>query len=231
MSVFQFKKFSIEQQKSAMKVGTDGVLLGSWTSCELKDFVLDIGCGTGLISLMIAQRNLDINIVGIDIDTLSCQEAQFNISNSNWSDRIKICNIPLQRFKSVRKFDLIVSNPPFFPPSKLDQARDIARHGNKLSFEELIKYTSRLLSKQGFFSTIIPVYYEDYFFQIAKKYGLFCNRACYIKGNQMVKTKRLMLEFSFTNSQATKEYLTIEKSRHTYTDRYIALCKDFYLGM
>ena len=99
------------------------------------------------------------------------------------------------------------------------------------AIEELIKYTSRLLSKQGFFSTIIPVYYEDYFFQIAKKYGLFCNRACYIKGNQMVKTKRLMLEFSFTNSQATKEYLTIEKSRHTYTDRYIALCKDFYLGM
>ena len=231
MSVFQFKKFSIEQQKSAMKVGTDGVLLGSWASCEQKDFVLDIGSGTGLISLMIAQRNLDINIVGIDIDTLSCQEAKFNISNSNWSDRIKICNISLQRFKSEKKFDLIVSNPPFFPLNKLDQSRDNARHRNKLSFEELIKHTSILLSQYGVFSTIIPIDFEEYFFQIAKKYNLFCNRACYIKGNKMAKIKRLMLEFSFTNTQIKKEYLTIEKSRHTYTDRYIALCKDFYLGM
>ena len=231
MSVFQFKKFSIEQKKSAMKVGTDGVLLGSWVSCKESDFILDIGCGTGLISLMLAQRSSTSNIVGIEIDTLASQEAQLNISNSTWNERINIYNTSLQDFTSKKKFDLIVSNPPFFPLIKLDQPRDIARHSNKLSFEELLKYTSILLSEKGIFSTIIPVDYEDYFFQISNKYGFFCNRACYIKGNKMVKIKRLMLEFSFNNSQIKKEYLTIEKSRHNYTNRYIALCKDFYLSM
>ena len=110
MSVFKFKKFSITQEKSAMKVGTDGVLLGSWASCEKANTILDIGCGTGLIALMLGQRNLISNVTGIEIDKIASQEAQLNISNSDWEGRIEIKHISLQQFTPQLKFDLIVSN-------------------------------------------------------------------------------------------------------------------------
>ena len=231
MSVFKFKKFSIIQEKSAMKVGTDGVLLGCWVSCEKANNILDIGCGTGLITLMLGQRILIGNVTGIEIDKIASQEAQLNISNSDWKERIEIKHTSLQEFTSQLKFDLIVSNPPFFPQNKSLQSRDIARHTNTLSFEELIDNATNLLAKKGIFSVIIPKNSEEYFCKIATIYKLYCNRVCYIKGNETSEVKRVMMEFSFIKTVALTEYLTIERSRHNYTDKYIQLCKDFYLKM
>jgi tRNA1Val (adenine37-N6)-methyltransferase len=231
MSVFKFKKFSIIQEKSAMKVGTDGVLLGCWVACEKAITILDIGCGTGLITLMLGQRNLNSNVTGIEIDEIASQEAQKNISNSDWEERIEIKHTSLQQFTPRLKFDLIVSNPPFFPQNKFQQSRDIARHTNTLSFEELIGNAAKLLAEKGIFSVVIPKNSEEYFCKIAAVHNLYCNRVCYIKGNETSQVKRVMMEFSFIKSVAITEHLTIETSRHNYTDKYIQLCKDFYLKM
>ena len=231
MSVFKFKQFSIIQEKSAMKVGTDGVLLGSWISCNTADTILDIGCGTGLITLMLAQRNKESNITGIEIDKIASQEAQENVGNSDWHERIKIEHAALQNFNAPTQFDLIVSNPPFFPQNKSQQSRDIARHTNRLSFEDLIDNAAKLLAKKGIFSVIIPKDSEEYFCKIAATHKLYCNRVCYIKGNEVSEVKRVMMEFTFVISIILTEYLTIERSRHNYTDKYIQLCKDFYLKM
>ena len=214
-----------------MKVGTDGVLLGSWVSCKKINTILDIGCGTGLITLMLAQRNLKSTITGIEIDKIASKEAQLNIASSDWEERIEIKNTSLQKLNTNTKFDLIVSNPPFFAENKSQQRRDLARRANKLSFEELIQNTLNLLTEQGIFSVIIPKDSEANFYKIATLNKLYCNRVCYIKGNKKAKVKRVMIEFSFFKSKTITEHLTIEKSRHQYTDEYIQLCKDFYLRM
>lgn len=229
--MFRFKKFSIIQEKSAMKVGTDAVLLGSWTSCKKANNILDVGCGTGIIALMLAQRNLNSNITGIDIDEITAKEAQLNINNSDWKERVKIKHISLQNFVSKKKFDLIVSNPPFFPKNKSDDKRNIARHKNKLLFKELIEYSVKLLEKTGRLSIIIPTNAQEGLSKIAMSHQLYCERICYIKGHNLSKVKRVMLEFSFIKTRPIIENLVVEKSRHAYTKEYINLCKDFYLDM
>jgi tRNA1Val (adenine37-N6)-methyltransferase len=231
MSIFKFQKFSIIQEKSAMKVGTDGVLLGSWVSCKRSNKILDIGCGTGLIALMLAQRNLKSSITAIEIDKIASKEAQLNINNSDWKERVNIKNTSLQNFTTKIKFDLIVSNPPFFASNRSKDRRDIARHANKLSFEELIQNASGLLLESGTLSVVIPKKSESYFCEIAKSYSLFCNRVCYIKGNEISEVKRVMIEFSFIKSKIKTEKLTIERSRHQYTNDYINLCQGFYLDI
>ena len=231
MSVFKFKEFSIIQEKSAMKVGTDGVLLGSWISCNTADTILDIGCGTGLITLMLAQRNKESNITGIEIDKIASQEAQENVGNSDWQERIKIEHVALQNFIASTQFDLIVSNPPFFPSIKSQERRDIARHTNNLSFEELILNAANLLAEKGIFGVIIPKDAKINFCEIAENHNLYCNRVCSIKGNGSTEVKRVMLEFSFVKVEPIIEYLTIETARHKYTKDYIQLCKGFYLKM
>jgi len=231
MSVFKFKEFSILQEKSAMKVGTDGVLLGCWVTCEKANTILDIGCGTGLITLMLAQRNFNSNVIGIEIDKIASQEAQLNSSNSDWEERIEIKHASLKQFTPQLKFDLIVSNPPFFPQNKSQHSRDIARHTNTLSFEELMDNAAKLLAEKGIFAVIIPKNSEEYFCKIASVKKLYRNRVCYVKGNETSEVKRVMMEFSFIKTAVLTEHLTIETSRHNYTDKYIQLCKDFYLKM
>ena len=168
---------------------------------------------------------------GIEIDKIASQEAQLNISNSDWEERIEIKHTSLQEFTSQLKFDLIISNPPFFSQNKSQKSRDIARHTNRLSFEELIVNAARLLAKKGIFSVIIPKDSEEYFCKIAATHKLYCNRVCYIKGNEASEVKRVMMEFTFLKTIILTEYITIERSRHNYTDKYIQLCKDFYLKM
>lgn len=231
MTVFKFKQFTIIQEQSAMKVGTDGVLLGSWVACKKPTQILDVGCGTGLISLMLAQRTLDSKITGIEIDQKASEEARLNANNSNWSDRIEIFNSALQDFSTNLKFDLIISNPPFFPANQSKDKRDIARHTNRLSFEELIANSKKLLTKKGVICVILPSASAAYFSKLAEFNKLYCQRACYVKGNEQAEVKRVMLEFSFNKCKVKIEHLIIEKSRHVYTDDYIKLCHPFYLNM
>ena len=231
MSIFKFKKFSIIQTKSAMKVGTDGVLLGSWVNCLNAKKILDIGAGTGLISLMLAQRNNECNITAVEIDKETSEEANININNSKWRDRISIINININNFITSDKFDFIVSNPPYFPANFSKNKRAIARHTNLLSFQDLIRTTVKLLSSKGIFAVILPKIAEAIFCKTANANKLFLIRICQVKGQKSSDIKRVLLEFSFEKSSLDSDSLVIEESRHIYTNKYIDLCQDFYLNM
>jgi tRNA1Val (adenine37-N6)-methyltransferase len=233
MSSFRFKQFSINQDKTAMKVGTDGVLLGAWSSVDNPKNILDIGTGTGLIALMMAQRSTAI-ITAIEIEPNAFIQASDNIQNSNWHERITVVNSAIQDFKSDKKFDLVISNPPFFQNSlkNSDKAKSTARHTDSLTFNDLIQNSSKFLSDKGIAAFIIPFESEEYFLKVAAKEFLFPKRICYVKGNENSKIKRSLIELSFDRNRKVKfENLTIEKSRHIYTEKYIDLTKEFYINM
>jgi len=233
MSDFKFKQFEVAQDKSAMKIGTDGVLLGSWSDLENSRNILDIGCGTGLICLMSAQRNPSSLITGIELEVNAFKQATKNCKKSKWSNRISIIHSSLQSFHSSSKFDLIISNPPFFSGSteSEDLERNLARNTHTLPFKYLIEKSKALLDKNGKFIVIVPFACITKFCDLANSNNLFLNKICFIKGNISSPIKRIMMEFSLANSELIKEELTIEVDRHQYTKEYISLCKDFYLKM
>lgn len=231
MASFQFKQFTIKQDKCAMKVGTDGVLLGSWVS-PVKGNLLDIGCGTGLIALMIAQRVQDAKIDAIDINELAYFQALENVESTSWRKRVNVHHSSLQQFNQDKKYDLIFTNPPYFVQAfkAPNEARNTARHTDELSFDVLLDSVVNLLLKSGVFSLILPVKESNYFIELAVNKGLFLNRKCEVKPNYIKPVKRIMMEFSFTETQLKEESLTIEtEKRHHYTKEYISLTQDFYL--
>ena len=156
MAGFKFKQFEIHQDRCAMKVGTDGVLLGAWAPGGKR--ILDIGSGTGLISLMMAQRCQEAQVIGVDLDAEACDEARENVAASPFADRVSIACCRLQDYESAEKFDAIVSNPPFFLNSlkNPDSKRSMARHADSLPFRDLFLGVKRLLSEEGVFSAIVP---------------------------------------------------------------------------
>ena len=230
--MFQFKQFTIHQDKTAMKVGTDGVLLGAWAYI-VGESVLDIGTGTGVIALMLAQRSIDSQITAIEIEENAFRQATDNVSNSKWSNRIELKNSSLQDYTPPIKFDTIVSNPPFFNNSQKtpDSKRNFARHTDSLSFAELLKFTSENLSAIGKASFIIPFDSETNFLGISKRFNLFASRICRVKGTETSPVKRSLIELSLNEKDCKKSELIIEISRHIYTENYINLTKDFYLKM
>lgn len=239
MKPFQFKEFTVHQDKTAMKVGTDAVLLGAW--CNLGDFpdtMLDVGSGTGVISLMLAQRSDAMTIDAVEVDGDAYEQTVENFEQSDWGDRLFCYNASFVEFaeemsEEEEEYDIIVSNPPFYTDNyeTEDLARNKARFTSSLSFEELLKGVSEILSENGRFSTIIPFKEEANFSKLAKKYNLYLNRVCRVKGNPTSEIKRSLLELSFTESSIQEEELIIETKRHQYTDAYINLTKDFYLKM
>ena len=238
-TLFKFKEFSIHQDKTAMKIGTDAVLLGAWVFLENEiDSILDVGSGTGIIALMLAQRSFALIIDAVEIDNDAYEQTVTNFENSNWGDRLYCYHSSFQNFadeiaEEDETYDLIISNPPFYTDefeSKND-ARNKARFTTSLSFNELLKGVSNILSKKGKFAVIIPFKEEQGFVKLAKENNLFLNRVCHVKGNPSSAFKRSLLEFSFEDKKLIKENLTIEIKRHQYTDEYINLTKDFYLKM
>ena len=230
---FQFKQFTINQQNVAMKVGTDGVLLGAWADVENANSILDIGTGTGLITLMLAQR-CDAKITAIEIDKDAFLQAQENVENSNWKNRISIENISLQEFAKPenQKFDLIVCNPPFFEHNSqiLDEKRNIARQKSTLSFDELISVSAKLLTENGKICLILPFDELKNIQKIAIQNQLLLNKILKIKPLETKPFKRIMLEFGFQKTELLENILVIEtEKRHFYTKEYIELTKDFYL--
>lgn len=228
---FQFKHFSITQEHAAMKVGTDGVLLGAW-SRSVEGNILDIGTGTGLIALMLAQRTKTALIDAIEIDKTASKEAQANFNNSKWKSTLTIVNQSLQNYLPNKKYHLIVSNPPFFiDATKAPEiSRNTARHTDNLSFSELINSVCSLLTEEGIFSLILPTREANQFIELAQTKQLWLNRKCLVKPNPTKTPKRVLMEFSFKNIPTVEETLTIEaEKRHQYTKEYISLTKDFYL--
>ena len=235
-NIFRFKQFSLNQDRCAMKVGTDGVLLGAWASLEKHpESILDIGAGTGVIALMLAQRSPSQTIDAIELDDHAYEQCTENFESSPWGDRMFCYHAGLDEFVDEWEdtYDLIVSNPPFYSEdvSSGDKSRDQARQNQSLPFDELLEGVSRLLSPKGIFSTIIPFKEEEAFLNLAAQLNLFPRRITRVKGNPTSETKRSLLEFVFNATETKIKALTIEIRRHEYTQEYVDLTKGFYLKM
>lgn len=220
-----------------MKVGTDGVLLGAWAPIGHNPYsILDIGAGTGLISLMLAQRSNAGQIDSIEIDDDAYEQAVENFEASPWSDRLFCFHAGLDELieEPEDEYDLIVSNPPFYTEDYKtgDRQRDTARFNDSLPFNDLLEAASLLLSDDGIFAVIIPFKEEDKFTALAKEWELYPCKVTRVKGTHTAEIKRSLLAFSRDESiRVNKDELVIEISRHNYTPEYTALTRDFYLKL
>ena len=234
---FKFKQFTIEQDRCAMKIGTDGILLGAWVELKNPYSILDIGAGTGVIGLMMAQRSDAGLIDAIEIDDEAYEQCVDNFENSPWNDRLFCYHASLDEFAEEmhdeEKYDLIISNPPFYTEDYKgnDEARNQARFEDALPFEDLLNYAASLLSENGEFAVVIPFSEGEKFLEIAKEVNLYPNRITRVRGTQGTPLKRSLIQLSFSESELEENELIIEIARHEYTPEYIKLVKDFYLKM
>jgi tRNA1Val (adenine37-N6)-methyltransferase len=230
---FRFKQFVVHQEKSAMKVGTDGVLLGAWTSIGSAKRILDIGTGTGLIALMLAQRS-NVPIDAVEIDEPACEQAKENVQRSRWASKISVYCKAFQAFEQETnlRYDLIVSNPPYFVESlkSPEIARTIARHTALLPHSDLLKGISNLLDENGRFAGIFPYVEGNVFIAKAVDYSLYCSRRTEVKGKTNGKPIRVLLEFSRERQPMIESSISIREVDGSYTPDYITLTKDFYLA-
>ena len=233
---FQFKQFTIRHDKCAMKVGTDGVLLGAWTGIESCNRILDIGTGTGLIAMMLAQRSKAV-IDAIDIDAEACLQAQENAESSPFAERIKIRHSALSDFAQTDTglYDLIVSNPPYFVDSLKcpDQKRNTARHTDTLTLEDLLQDSRKLLAPQGRIALILPYDQKERLTDCIRTQNLFLSKETSVIPVPGAEPKRLLAELTAEPPvfPTFSSQLTIVIARHQYTDEYVSLTKDFYLKM
>ncbi len=232
---FHFKQFTIHQDKCTMKVGTDGMLLGAWTDVSKAKTILDIGTGTGIISLMLAQRNKEVKIKALEIEANSAQQANENFKACPWSDRLECQHLSVQAFtqETSQQFDLIVSNPPFFPAEHFTEARDAsrqqARNDVSLTFEDLISTGNQLMHDESTFNLIIPYSEKKRLFRIAKAHHLFCNRLTRVKPKKDKEVRRLLLEFSkFETDTKVDELIIQHEARNDYTEDYRKLTAEFH---
>jgi tRNA1Val (adenine37-N6)-methyltransferase len=233
---FNFKQFHVNQDRCAMKIGTDGVLLGAWTPLINNPYnVLDIGAGTGILSLMLAQRSNAEQIDAIEIDEDAYEQCVENFEASPWGDKLFCFHAGLDEFvdEPEDEYDLIISNPPFYTDDyKSDNtSRDLARFEDALPFEELIEAAALLLSDNGIFSVIIPYKEEERFVSMCKELDLFPLKITRVKGTPTSEIKRSLLAFCRMEQTPLIDELVIEISRHNYTPEYIELTKEFYLKM
>ena len=235
---FRFKQFEVFHDKTAMKVGTDGVLLGAWTDFENSQSILDVGTGTGLIALMAAQKNKYATITGIEINKEAAIQAVENVGISKYSDRIKIENSSFQSYveNCDAKFDLIVSNPPYFTSSMQspDDARTNARHDDILSIIEILRLSGELLTSSGVLSFIYPCEEIGKLEKLIELHGWHVRRRTDVYSTtKSTKPKRVLFELckSVSDEKSVLDNLWIEKERHLYTDEYVELTKSFYLKM
>lgn len=234
--LFKFKQFEINQDRCAMKIGTDGVLLGAWADVgNFPESILDIGAGTGLIALMLAQRsNADI-IDAIEIDADAYEQCVDNFESSPWGDRLYCYHAGLDEFveEIEEQYNLIVCNPPFYSETVAsgNLQRDQARQNDFLPFKELLESVAMLLADNGVFSVIIPYKEKNDFIYLAKGFGLFPQRCLHVRGNPTSDIKRCLMEFTYSELGCNTKELIIETERHNYTAAYIDLTKNYYLKM
>jgi tRNA1Val (adenine37-N6)-methyltransferase len=237
MATFNFKQFTVQQDKCAMKIGTDGVLLGAWCPIDNNPFsVLDIGAGTGILSLMLAQRSHAKQIDALEIDVDAYEQCVDNFEKSPWSDRLFCFHAGLDEFiaEPEDEYDLIISNPPFYSENYKTSNfyRDLARFQDALPFEDLIEAVDLLLSENGIFALIIPYKEEERFIDLCAEVELYPVKVTRVKGSNTTPIVRSLLAFKrYELSVLTADEMVIEINRHEYTDDYIQLTKEFYLKM
>ena len=230
---FKFKQFTIEQEKCAMKVGTDGVLLGAWAPVPETGKILDVGTGTGLIALMIAQRS-QADIMGVDISKEACEQAQENAERSPWKERISILHKDVKTLDESFNglFDCVVSNPPYFKENVKcpGQQRNTARHTDVLEFNELLEASARLLNESGTLSVVLPTDVALDFIAEALTKRFFLFKQIWIHTKPGAPAKRILMAFSKKQSASTNVvHMTIHEADHSFSEAYVALTKDYYL--
>tara|TARA_Y100000758_G_scaffold254015_1_gene190721 strand:+ start:1416 stop:2114 length:699 start_codon:yes stop_codon:yes gene_type:complete len=232
MSGFAFKQFKVEHDQCAMKVSTDGILLGAWADLSGASSLLDIGTGTGLLALMCKQRVPDLKVSAVEVDKAAYQQAVQNCQQSPWPD-ISIYHQCVQQFAAETKFDCVISNPPYFNHSlKSDNAaRNAARHTDGLSFAELLGAFRQLSHQHSRFNLILPTSEAQLFITLAQQQGLYLNRHCQVQAMPNKPFSRSLMTFSYDDGEVSKSTLCIRELSNAYSQDYIALCKAFYLNM
>jgi tRNA1Val (adenine37-N6)-methyltransferase len=234
---FQFKQFTIEDNACAMKVGTDSIMLGSWVQTKHAQRILDVGTGSGLLSIMLAQKTQDSCLIdGIDIDTAAISQAKNNAKNCPWTEQLTFTQTSLQQLSFATDYDLIISNPPYFSvnssanKSLLVKNRPNARQTLELNHPTLLQKVANLLSANGQFCCVLPADIAKVFIIEAELLGLHCVKELQVRSKNQAEVTRLLLEFSHTNNKITSEELSIYDHLGGYSIEYIALCKDYYLN-
>jgi tRNA1Val (adenine37-N6)-methyltransferase len=229
---FHFKKFSISHDRSTHKVGTDGVLLGAWVNIGDAKTILDIGTGSGVVALMLAQRTADeVMIDAVELQEGDALQARENVSNSPWPNKVNVIHSSIQNFRSEVQYDLIVSNPPYFVNSWLppDENRSKARHSNDLSFSELLDAVNRLLKPDGRFSVVLPFTEGNEFIRLAETLSFRPIKKLTFQSRQNKPIERLLIEFSHIRCEVKTEELLLYKVNEEWTEAYRTLTRDFYL--
>lgn len=235
--VFKFKAFDIIQDHCTMKVNTDGVMLGAWSDVNGKKKALDIGTGTGVIALMLAQKSEDLDVVGIDIDVDSCRQAEINAKQSKFKDQVEIKEISLQAFAMVSAhiYDLIISNPPFFTGGTFSSNENKAnvRHTIKLSHIDLLQSVKKLLHHDGHFDVVLPYLEGLRFVEMAGKYDLYLHRMTEVRSRSDRNIERLLLRFGLSQmpNPIQDSLIVYYGDTKQYTEEFTNLTKAFYLNM
>jgi tRNA1Val (adenine37-N6)-methyltransferase len=227
---FRFKQFTIADDRCAMKVGTDGVLLGAWTNVDGAKSILDIGTGSGVIALMLAQRTNDsVKIDALEIESDDAQQASENVSASPWPNKVHVINSSLQKFTATRKYDLIVSNPPFFNSLVPKGKRKNARHTDSLSHEDLLKYCAQMISDRGTLSIILPTSEGNSFHALANLHGFYCSSQCAVFSSAGKPQERWLFTFLKGITSCKSEQLFLNENGQ-WSENYKNLTQDFYLN-
>lgn len=229
-SYFQFKQFTVWHDKCAMKVGTDGVLLGAWTPVKDACRILDIGTGTGLVALMLAQRS-SASIVALEIEQSAAEQACENVERSPWRGRIEVLQADFKQYKATAPFDVIVSNPPYFVDSLKgpNEQRNSARHNDELTYEELLSGVASLLAVKGAFTLVIPMDMSERVIEMARIYHLYAVQQLHVITKPGGAAKRILITFTFQEQECLVEELLTEVARHQYSEKYTELTKEYYL--
>ena len=229
---FSFKQFTIYHDRCAMKVGTDGVLLGAWAAVDPCESALDVGTGTGLIAIMLAQRS-GARITAIDVDEVAVEQAKENVARTPWNERIEVVLQDVTQYAPDKRFDVVVSNPPYFIDSLQcpDSRRTTARHSDGLTIESLFSQVEKLLAEKGRFSLILPAEQLPLCVEAAQRNGLYLSRYTAVITRPGLAPKRALMEFQREKVDTLTDELVVELERHVYSKAYTALTKDFYLKM
>ena len=230
---FQFKQFSIVRNQCGMPVSTDGVLLGAWATAEENHNILDIGTGTGLLALMMAQRFLNARILALDIDNEAVRTARFNAEQSPWANRIKVENQDIRSWVNPSRFDTIICNPPYFDSGKQahNKRRATSRHTENMSHEELLRALQKCLTREGKAHLILPSKQADTLINSAAQHSLFCHQITQVKTTPNKVVSRKLITLSPQRTSANKHKIIVIQENGKYTSDFIALTKDFYIKL
>ncbi len=235
---FRFKEFTIQQEKCSMKVCTDACIFGAWIAEKVASnqlpvaSCLDIGCGTGLLSLMFAQKNPNAIIDAVEIEKNAHEQAKENFSNSEWNNRLKIFHIDVKDFVSQKKYDLIISNPPFYENElqSNEKNKNIAKHDEGLLLKDLVAITEKHLSPRGYFAVLLPYHRIKYFEELAEGSNFFLHQKLLIRHTPTHNFFRGILLFGNCKTDVKINELTI-KNGESYTHEFTELLKDYYLSL